>query len=130
MPGSSGGGGARRPLYDERIGGDRRRPDLSGGRRWTHRYTIDTVKPKSTTELDRRTNLDRDANATLLCEHWNAADWSHLWWVRARLIRVPVHQVVEYESALRTKYPQYRTVAFAAVLVFEVRNVSGWSAAG
>ena len=43
---------------------------------------------------------------------------------------MPVHRVDEYEGALRTKYPQYRTERFAAVLVFDVRNVSGWSAAG
>ena len=46
---------------------------------------IDTVKPKTTTELGRRKNLDNDAGATLLCEHWDLHDWSRLWWVRARL---------------------------------------------
>ena len=34
-----------------------------------------------------------------------------------------------YEAALRAKYPQYRTVAFVAVLVFDVVDVVGWSAA-
>jgi hypothetical protein len=93
---------------------------------------IDTVKPKATTNLARRTNLERDANATLLCEHWDAHDWSRLWWVRARLVRVPVptHNVEEYEEALRSKYPQYATAAFAAVLVFDVADLVGWSAAG
>jgi hypothetical protein len=91
---------------------------------------IDTVKPKATTDLARRTNLERDANGTLLCEHWDAADWSRLWWVRARLVRLPVPDVDEYEAALRAKYPQYRTVAFAAILVFDVADVVGWSAAG
>jgi hypothetical protein len=93
---------------------------------------IDTVKPKATTELARRTNLDRDPGGTLLCEHWDAADWSRLWWVRARLVYVPVpvHDVDEYEAALRARYPQYRTARFAAVLVFDVADVVGWSAAG
>jgi hypothetical protein len=91
---------------------------------------IDTVKPKATTDLARRANLERDANATLLCEHWDADDWSRLWWVRARLVRLPVPDIDEYETALRAKYPQYRTVAFAAILVFGVADVVGWSAAG
>ena len=90
---------------------------------------IDTVKPKTTTELGRRKNLDSDANATLLCEHWDSHDWSRLWWVRARLVRVPVEDLDEFEEALRDKYPQYATEEFAAVLVFDVTNVSGWSAA-
>ena len=90
---------------------------------------IDIVKPKATTDLARRANLDRDANATLLCERWDAADWTRLWWVRARLVRVPVHEVDEYDAALRAKYPQYRTTVFAAILVFDVADVVGWSAA-
>jgi hypothetical protein len=93
---------------------------------------IDTVKPKTTTDLARRANLDRDPSATLLCEHWDAGDWTRLWWVRARLVRVPetVHDVGDYEGALRAKYPQYATAGFAAVLVFDVADVVGWSAAG
>jgi hypothetical protein len=90
---------------------------------------IDTVKPKSTTELGRRANLDRDPGATLLCEHWDPDDWSRLWWVRARLVRLPSTDVDEYEAALRAKYAHYRTVAFAAVLAFDVVDVVGWSAA-
>jgi len=89
---------------------------------------IDTVKPKTTTDLGRRSNLDREARATLLCEHWDPRDWSRLWWVRARLVSAPVRDIDEYEAALRAKYPQYRTAGFAAVLVFDVANVSGWSA--
>ena len=93
---------------------------------------IDMVKPKATTALGRRANLDRDPGGTLLCEHWDPDDWSRLWWVRAHLVRLPLAltDVDEYEAALRAKYPQYRTVAFAAVLVFDVVDVVGWSAVG
>ena len=91
---------------------------------------IDSVKPKTTTELGRRKNLDNDASATLLCEHWDPHDWSHLWWVRARLHRVPVEDVDEFEVVLRSKYQQYEAEDFAAMLVFDVTNISGWSAAG
>jgi hypothetical protein len=90
---------------------------------------IDTVKAKDTTELGRRKNLDRDAAASLLCEHWDSYDWSRLWWVRARLVLLPDHDSAECEAALRAKYAQYRTVAFAAVLVFDVMSTLGWAAA-
>ena len=90
---------------------------------------IDTVKPKETAELGRRANLERDPGGTLLCENWDPDDWSRLWWVRARLVLLSVPDVDEYEAALRAKYMQYRTVDFAAVLVFDVLDVVGWSAA-
>ena len=89
---------------------------------------IDTVKPKDTTELGRRKNLDRDAAATLLCEQWDSDDWSRLWWVRARLVRLPDHDNAECEAALQAKYAHYRTAAFAAVLVFDVKSTLGWAA--
>jgi PPOX class probable F420-dependent enzyme len=88
----------------------------------------DTVKPKSTTTLQRVANLERDARATLLCEHWDSGDWTKLWWVRARLVLVDEPLTSPFVSALREKYPQYRGHAFADVLVFDVRNLSGWSA--
>jgi hypothetical protein len=89
---------------------------------------IDTVKAKDTTELGRRKNLDRDPAATLLCEHWDPDDWSRLWWVRVRLDLLPDHDGAECEAALRAKYAHYRTVAFAAVLVFDVTSTFGWAA--
>ena len=46
---------------------------------------IDLVKPKRSTRLQRQPNLAADPRATLLVEHWDAADWSALWWVRAEL---------------------------------------------
>lgn len=91
---------------------------------------IDTIKPKATTDLGRLANLERDPNATLLCEHWDPDDWSRLWWVRVRLVRTPVDDVGQYESALREKYRQYGAVTFAAVIVFDVASVLGWAAAG
>jgi hypothetical protein len=40
-----------------------------------------------------------------------------------------MHDADDYEAALRAKYAQYRRAGFAAVLVFDVANVVGWSAA-
>jgi hypothetical protein len=96
---------------------------------------IDRVKPKDTTELGRLRNLDREPTATLLCEHWDRDDWSRLWWVRAHLVRRSRHDLSdallqECDAALRRKYPQYRDAEFAELVLFEVRTLTGWSAAG
>jgi PPOX class probable F420-dependent enzyme len=95
---------------------------------------IDTVKPKRTTELGRLSNLERDTSATLLCDHWDRADWSQLWWVRAHLTRRSAHDVSnalleECDAALRGKYDQYRDSEFANVIVFNVKTMVGWSGA-
>ncbi len=95
---------------------------------------VDRVKPKVTTELGRLRNLDHDATATLLCEHWNRDDWSQLWWVRAHLVRRPNNDVSaqrreECERGLREKYPQYRETEFAEVVYLDVKSLVGWSAA-
>jgi PPOX class probable F420-dependent enzyme len=95
---------------------------------------IDTVKPKRTTALGRLTNLERDAAATLLCDHWNRYDWSQLQWVRAHLVRRSAHDVSkalqdDCDAALRAKYSQYRDTEFADIIVFTVKSVIGWSAA-
>ncbi len=95
---------------------------------------VDRVKPKGTTALGRVENLERDAAATLLCDHWDGDDWSRLWWVRARLVRRSAHDVgaplrSDCEDALRAKYAQYRDEDFADVLVFDVTQTRGWSGA-
>jgi PPOX class probable F420-dependent enzyme len=96
---------------------------------------VDRVKPKETTELARLKNLERDASASLLCDQWDRDDWSGLWWVRAQLVRRSPHDVSrslleECDAALRGKYHQYRDADFADVIVFNVKSLTGWSAAG
>jgi PPOX class probable F420-dependent enzyme len=96
---------------------------------------VDRVKPKETTELGRLKNLERDASASLLCDHWDRDDWSQLWWVRAQLVRRSPHDVSpslleECDAALRGKYHQYRDADFADVIVLNVKSLTGWSAAG
>jgi PPOX class probable F420-dependent enzyme len=95
---------------------------------------IDRVKAKDTTELGRLKNLERDASASLLCDHWDRHDWSQLWWVRAQLVRRSPHDVgpsllEECDAALRGKYHQYRDTEFADVIVFDVKAAVGWSEA-
>lgn len=93
---------------------------------------IDTVKPKSSTHLQRHRNLQADPRATLLVDHWNRDDWSKLWWVRAELRWQPhpgQEVVAALSNLLTDRYPQYADAPFAEVLVLQVVAVSGWAAA-
>lgn len=91
---------------------------------------VDQVKPKGSTALGRIRNLERDPRATLLVEHWDAADWSKLWWVRLLLVRTtePPERVADLERALRNRYAQYATAPFVDILTFRIDHVGGWSA--
>ncbi|MDH4279429.1 MAG: pyridoxamine 5'-phosphate oxidase family protein [Acidimicrobiia bacterium] len=92
---------------------------------------VDTVKPKSSTRLQRERNLEADPRATLLAEQWDADDWSKLWWVRLELRR-QADASPEREAALGDllagRYPQYRDEPFAKVLVLRIVNALGWEA--
>jgi hypothetical protein len=91
---------------------------------------IDRLKPKASADLQRTRNLDRDPRAALLCEHWDGADWSQLWWVRASLVRVVADgdRQSEFESLLMGKYSQYEDQVFADLLVFQITGWAGWAA--
>lgn len=93
---------------------------------------IDRVKPKSSTRLQREENLAGDPRASLLIEHWETADWSRLWWVRAELDHVPEPSAVlvdELADRLSRTVPQYADRPFHRVLVCRIVAVTGWSAA-
>ena len=93
---------------------------------------IDRVKPKASGRLQRERNLEADPRATLLVEHWDPADWSRLWWVRAEL-RWQRDADAAREAALAARladrYPQYRDQPFDRVLVLRIVGVTGWAAA-
>ena len=91
---------------------------------------VDRVKPKRGSTLQRERNLAAEPRATLLCEAWDATDWTRLWWVRLRLERSeePRATIERLEAGLRERYPQYRDEPFATVLTFRIRAVDGWSA--
>lgn len=92
---------------------------------------VDVVKPKSSLRLQRERNLESDARATLLIQHWDRDDWSRLWWVRAEL-----HWTGEdgadlgdvLASRLADTFHQYRDKPFVRILVFEIVRVTGWTA--
>jgi hypothetical protein len=91
---------------------------------------IDRIKPKASTDLQRSRNLDADPRASLLCEQWDAVDWSRLWWVRISLRRSdePAEIVAGLKARLRRRYPQYEAEPFAGILTFRIVEISGWSA--
>ena len=46
-------------------------------------YSVVDAKPKRTTELRRLRNVRSNPSVSLLVDHYDDADWSALWWVRA-----------------------------------------------
>ncbi len=90
----------------------------------------DLIKPKSSTALQRRRNLEADPRAVLLCDHWDPLDWSRLWWVRASLTRIvpDAERRRELGSLLAGKYRHYEHQPFADLIVFAITGLSGWSA--
>jgi hypothetical protein len=100
---------------------------------------IDLVKPKASTRLQRERNLEADPRATLLVEHWDADDWSRLWWVRVELRTTgdadrgeagAAERAAVLAAQLAERYPQYRDQPFARVLVLRIVGLTGWSGAG
>jgi PPOX class probable F420-dependent enzyme len=94
---------------------------------------VDRVKPKSAGRLQRERNLDADPRATLLVEHWDADDWSRLWWVRAELHCIadaPADVVADLAARLAARYPQYREQPFTRIVVLRIVGLTGWAAAG
>ena len=93
---------------------------------------IDKVKPKASSRLRREDNLEADPRAALLIEHWDPADWSRLWWVRAHLRHepAPLPSVTgDLAARLARTVPQYADQPFHRVLVCRIVAVTGWSAA-
>jgi hypothetical protein len=91
---------------------------------------VDQVKPKGSTALGRLRNLEKDPRATFLAEHWDAADWSALWWVRLSMVRSVESEATidRLVRALRGRYPQYAAASFVELLTFRITGVAGWSA--
>lgn len=92
---------------------------------------IDTVKPKTSSRLRREDNLEADPRAALLLDHWDADDWSRLWWVRADLrhIAEPSKELLEdLADRLARTVPQYADKPFHRVLACRITNITGWSA--
>jgi PPOX class probable F420-dependent enzyme len=93
-------------------------------------YSVVDAKPKRTTALRRLTNVRENPAVTVLVDHYDDADWSALWWVRAdgiaRVLDPGEPEAQQAITLLRQRYPQQR--ATGPVLVVEVTRWSSWSA--
>ena len=92
---------------------------------------VDSVKPKASIRLQRQRNLEADPRATLLIEHWDADDWSELWWVRAELWweQGERDRAENLGDLLAERYRQYKDRPFDQVLVLRTVGLTGWAAA-
>lgn len=95
-------------------------------------------KPKRSSDLQRLKNVARDPRCSLLLDHYSPR-WEELWWVRLACnaaVRSPSEtdpEALSVQTALRTKYPQYRSVAPLRTPIRLLRLVpqshTAWSAA-
>lgn len=94
-------------------------------------YTAVDGKPKSTSRLQRLTNIIRNPRVSLLVDRYGD-DWNQLWWVRADGSATVHDDDATLETArplLRRKYPQYRDVPIdGPVIRVTVARWSSWSA--
>ena len=90
---------------------------------------IDTVKPKAGGRLQRLRNLDGDARAVLLVEHYDE-DWSQLWWVRVHGQAHEADPTPSQLERLAAAFPAYAisgSVPSSILLVPD--EITGWAAA-
>ena len=94
-----------------------------------HIYSTVDAKPKRTTSLRRLTNVRENPAVAVLVDHYDDADWTALWWVRAdgrgRVLEPDEKEARHAVELLAQRYPQQR--ATGAVLAIDVERWSGWS---
>jgi len=93
-------------------------------------YSVVDAKPKRTTELRRLRNVRSNPWVSVLADHYDAVDWSALWWVRAdgaaRVLNLAEPEARAAVEELRERYPQQRPAG--PVLAIDVERWSSWSA--
>ncbi len=87
-------------------------------------------KPKRTPDLKRLDNIRLHPEVTILVDHYTD-DWDELWWVRLHGSARVLEEGALYERCVQKlvdKYDQYQRVRPAgAVIVLDVRSITGWS---
>ncbi len=95
-------------------------------------YSVVDAKPKRTTELRRLQNARANPSVSLLVDHYDDADWSALWWVRAdgaaRVLEPAESEAHDAVRLLSARHPQQRPAG--PVLAIDVERWSGWSSRG
>jgi PPOX class probable F420-dependent enzyme len=94
-------------------------------------YTAVDAKPKTTTRLQRLSNIRGNHRVAVLADQYDE-DWSALWWVRAdgeAAILDDQPAMAEPIRLLAGRYPQYRDNPPAGpVIAIRVDRWTGWSA--
>ncbi len=98
-------------------------------------YSAVDAKPKSTQALRRLANIRANPAVSLLVDHYDDADWTALWWVRAdgigRVLDPGEPEALAAVESLGGRYPQHRREPpTGPVLAVDVTRWSGWAAAG
>lgn len=89
---------------------------------------IDAVKPKRGPRLQRLRNLDDDARAVLLVDHYDD-DWSQLWWVRVHGSATEAPPSGPQLERLTAAFPAYAAAgSVPSVVVLAPDEVTGWAA--
>jgi len=92
-------------------------------------YTAVDAKPKSSHRLQRIRNVERNAAASLVIDHYEE-DWANLWWVRLDGEARILVQGPEREAAtdlLAAKYAQYADQRpDGPVIALEIRTWRAW----
>ncbi len=95
-------------------------------------YSVVDAKPKRSADLQRLRNVRSNPWASVLVDHYDASDWSALWWVRAdgtaRVLEPAESEARGAVRALHERYPRQRAVG--PVLAVDVTRWSHWSASG
>ncbi len=91
-------------------------------------------KPKTSTQLARLRNIERDARVSILFDRYTE-NWMHLAWVRAdgtARIAAFGREHPETLDALRQRYRQYRTMDLESrpLILVTPKNVAGWRWSG
>ena len=89
------------------------------------------AKPKRTTALRRLANVRANPRVALLADHYDDADWTALWWVRAegaaRVLEPGAGQARRAVDLLAARYAQYRAAPpRGPVLEVTVERWAGW----
>jgi len=97
-------------------------------------------KPKTTTRLHRLRLIAANPKVSLLVDHYDDADWTRLWWVRAegeaRVLDEPAESAdggaaAQARAWLTAKYPQYAAdPPTGPVIRVEIARWRGWAYAG
>ena len=89
-------------------------------------YSAVDAKPKTTPDLKRLRNIERNPGVALLVDHYED-DWEKVWWVRVDGTAT-VHDAHEPgRRALAGKYPQYTDALLGRIIVVRVHKWASWA---